>query len=223
MALFASYFHTDTIAARRPQSMPFLAKCRIWGRINASRNGIRRDKRMQTLTVREAGTQLQALVKQAQATHEPVILTNDIDTPVALLTPFVVEKPNQDAILLRRLEILASVTQMWQQHHADPSVSQEAAQLFQSQLRQLGAIDRERSSPAFGALVMLLRLAARTVMTPTPARQLQALALGVDMLNNPALSWQHIETVDQQLIASGIDARADFGDDELLKSYVNAS
>lgn len=102
-------------------------------------------------------------------------------------------------------------------------MSQEAAQLFQSQLRQLGAIDGERSSPAFGALVMLLRLAARTVITPTPICQVQALALGVDMLNNPALSWQHIEMVDQQLIASGIDARADFGDEDLVKSYVDAS
>jgi prevent-host-death family protein len=40
---------------------------------------------MQTLTVREAETQLQSLVKQAQTTQRPVFLTNEVATPMAVL------------------------------------------------------------------------------------------------------------------------------------------
>jgi len=177
---------------------------------------------MQTLTVREAETQLQSLVKQAETTQQPVILTNDRARPVAVLTFLGQEKPDQHAGVLRRLEILTSVIQMWQQQYADPTVNQEAAQLFQSQLRQLSTTDGERS-PAFGALLMLLRLAARQVATPTPQRQVQALALGVAALGKQQLSWPDIESVDQQLLDSGLDVRAEFGDEDLLKAYVDGS
>lgn len=176
---------------------------------------------MQTLTIREAETQLQSLVKQVETTQQPVILTNDTARPVAVLTFVTQEKPDQNTVVSRRLEILASVIQMWQQHSADPTVNQEAAQLFQSQLRQLSTTAGEQR-PAFGALLMLLRLAARQIVTPTPQRQVQALALGVAALGNQKLSWLEIESVDQQLIDSGLDVRADFGDDDLLKAYVDA-
>lgn len=177
---------------------------------------------MQTLTVREAETQLQALVKQAETTQQPVILTNDTARPVAVLTFLAPEKPEQNAIVLRRLEVLTSVLHMWQQHYADPTVNQEAAHLFQNQLRQLSTTDGART-PAFGALLMLLRLAARQVAKPTPLRQVQALALGVAALGNQQLSWLEVESVDQQLLDSGLDVRADFGDADLLKAYVDAS
>lgn len=176
---------------------------------------------MQTLTVREAETQLQSLVKQVEATQQSVILTNDTARPVAVLTFVAQEKPDQNAVVSRRLEILTSVIQMWQQHSADLTVNQEAAQLFQSQLRQLSTTAGERTS-AFGALLMLLRLAARQVVTPTPQRQVQALALGVAALGNHNLSWLEIKSVDQQLLDSGLDVRADFGDEDLLKAYVDA-
>lgn len=176
---------------------------------------------MQTLTVREAETQLQSLVKQVETTQQSVILTNDTARPVAVLTFVAQEKPDQNAVVLRRLEILTSVVQLWQQHSADPTVNQEAAQLFQSQLRQLSTTAGEQR-PAFGALLMLLRLAARQLVTPTPQRQVQALALGVAALGNHQLSWLELESVDQQLLASGLDVRADFGDEDLLKAYVDA-
>lgn len=177
---------------------------------------------MQTVTVREAETQLQSLVKQVETTQQPVILTNDTARPVAVLTFLAQEKPDQNAVVARRLEILTSVIQMWQQHYMDPTVDQEAAQLFQSQLRQLGTTAGEQT-PIFGALLMLLRLAARQVITPTPQRQVQALAIGVTALENQKLSWLDIESVDQQLLDSGLDVRADFGNEDLLNDYVDVS
>ena len=176
---------------------------------------------MQTLTVREAETQLQSLVKQAQTTHQPVLLTNDGATPVAVLTPLSDEQPSIKAALLRRLEILESVMQMWQQHWRDPAISQDAVQLLQSQLRQLGTSAGDHP-PALGALVMLLRLAARQMTTPTMQQQVQAFAFGVDLLRAKELSWLHVEKVDGLLLASGIDTRATFDGEELLQSYVDA-
>lgn len=177
---------------------------------------------MQTITVREAESQLQSLVKEAQLTHLPVILTNDAAAPVAVLTPFVDLQTEQNDALSRRLEIIESVIQMWLQQHSDPNVSRDAAQLLQGQLRQISVDDGIRS-PAFGALVMLLRLATRQVRIPTPQNQVQAFALGVSVLHSNSLDWNDVERVDQGLLASGIDARANFGDEELLKAYVDAS
>lgn len=175
---------------------------------------------MQTLTIQEAETQLHALVKQAQTSQQPVMLTDEIAAPMAVLTPVLDLPSDQRAAIRRRLEVLSSVMQMWQEYGDDPIISRDAAQLCQSQLRQL-ALSFVDSPPPFGALVMLLRLATRQVATPTPQAQVRAITFGIDQIAATDLSWAHVEQVDQMFVASGIEAQADFGNDELLSSYVN--
>src|SRR5689334_8264197 len=60
---------------------------------------------IQTFTIREAETQLHDLVKQAQATHQPVILTSEETTaPVAVL----VEPEQYAATITNAKEVLAA-------------------------------------------------------------------------------------------------------------------
>lgn len=70
---------------------------------------------------------------------------------------------------------------------------------------------------------MLLRVAMPRVTLPTPPGQLQALAFGIARLGASDLSWADVEQVDKTLLASGIDARTNFSDLELLNAYVDAS
>lgn len=175
---------------------------------------------MQTLTIQEAGTRLQALVKQAQTSQQPVLLTDEVAAPMAVLTPVLDLLPDQRAAVWRRMAVLTSVMQMWQEHEDDPIISRDAAQLCQSQLRQL-TLSATDAPPAFGALAMLLRLAVRQVATPTPPAQVRAITFGIDQLAAADLGWGQVAAVDQLLVASGIEAHADFGNEELLNSYVN--
>jgi len=177
----------------------------------------------QTFTIREAETQLHDLVKQAQATHQPVILTSEETTaPVAVLTPLFSEQSNDAQIASHRLEMLENVLQLWQQFHNKPEVSADYAQLFQSQLRLL-AQSELHLNPTFSALLMLLRLAVRQASSAPLLAQFEAFRFGLNTLKSVDLNANSLSKVDEMLLSSGIDVQADFGDEELLKHYVEAS
>lgn len=178
---------------------------------------------IQTFTIREAETQLHDLVKQAQMTHQPVILTSEETTaPVAVLTPLFSDEMNNTQIGAHRLEMLESVLQMWQQFRNEPETSADYAHLFQSQLRLLSQSDLYRN-PDFSALIMLLRLAVRQVSTSPLIAQFEALRFGLNALKSADIKTDSLSKVDEMLLNSGLSVQADLGDEELLKRYVEAS
>jgi hypothetical protein len=76
--------------------------------------------------------------------------------------------------------------------------------------------------PAFGPLVMLLRLAVRQLHEPASREQLNALQRGLDVLQSSTVTSDHLQEVDRALLDSGLPADADFGDEELLRLYIEA-
>jgi hypothetical protein len=205
-----------------------------------------------TLTLQEAKARLRELVVQSRATHRPVILTMDETAePLALLSPLSDERTIQADSIAYRLETLEAILQAWEESLDEPDVWQEYARLFHTQLRLLSQTAPDDKA-AFGPLVILLRLATRQLyesvsgvksteatksteavkstkvvkstkaVKSTKHEQLRALQRGIEALQSPALTFDHIREVDQALCDSGLQARADFSDEELLCLYVQA-
>jgi hypothetical protein len=179
-----------------------------------------------TFTIAEAETRLSALVKEAQNRHQSVLLTAETTAePLALLTPLFGTELDQQNAVARHLEIAEIILQLWQERPtAESSVSYAA--MLQSQLRLLAETAYPAPAP-FAALVMLLRLALRQVHHPVAPAQLQVFQQGLTFLRATDLTTTHLTTthlaiVDDALLATGIDPRADFGDQTLLQSYVAA-
>lgn len=173
-----------------------------------------------TLPIAEAELRLSALVKEAQMTQQPVILTAEATAePVALLTPLPSATSKQADAVARHLEIAEIILQLWQE---TPANSASYAAMLQSQLRLLSEAVPARPD-SFPALLMLLRLALRQVRPPVSPAQLQVFQQGLTFLRAANLTVDQLATFDHALLEHGIDAQAELGDQTLLQRYVDAS
>lgn len=155
-------------------------------------------------------------------TQQPVILTAEATAePVALLTPLPSATSRQADAVARHLEIAETVLQLWQETPPAAASSASYAAMLQSQLRLLADAAQPRPD-SFAALLMLLRLALRQVRPPVSPAQLHVFQQGLTLLHATHVTAEQLAIFDQALLAQGIEAQAELGDQTLLQRYVDA-
>lgn len=119
---------------------------------------------MQTLTVREAETQLQHLVKQAQTTHRPVILTSEetLEPVAVLLEPeqYAAVAIDPTLILSTRIGKLEKLLELLAAQWERSAVRQAFPGAWQWHLEGVWQASRHRERP-FRQLVVLLQMAGQ--------------------------------------------------------------
>lgn len=180
---------------------------------------------MQTLTVKEAETQLQALVNHAQRSHQPVILTDEVAMPVAVLI-----EPEQYAawatapelVLQTRLqqskELLDTLAAQW----GTETIRQAFPTAWRWRLEGLWEGSRQREAP-FRQLLVLLQMAARSLnMAEFTREQLVLFNDCVEYLRRPKVTLVDLAQCDQALLQQGFPVLLEF-DDEMIEHYVDES
>lgn len=176
---------------------------------------------MQTLTIQEAETRLHALVKQAQTSQQPVLLTDEIATPMAVLidpvqygTWATTNEPLLSSRLQQLQDLLATLAAQWQ---VEP-VRQAFPSAWRWRLEGVWESSRHREDP-FRQLVVLLQMAARSLQMVDFAREHLALFQQcVDILRQPVVTMADLAQCDEALITQGFPVLLEF-DDEMIATY----
>jgi len=149
------------------------------------------------------------------------IITSRQGESLALLMPIPDAGRERSNQIARHLDVLLEMLHAWRQAVEDRTADGEFAPLFLAQSRALAEIAPD-DSPAFGPLVMLLRLAVTRLPSLPALTHLAALQTGVETLRLRPLTFDHLRAVNQTLLDAGLQADVDFGD-ELLHRYVQDS
>jgi len=173
------------------------------------------------LTLAEASARLDELVSPGRSIDRSWVITGRQGESLALLTPIPDAGRECADQIIRHLDVLSEMLHAWRQAVKDLTVDGEFAPLFLAQLRALAEIAPD-DRPAFGPVVMLLRLAITRLSSPPSLAHLDALQTGVDTLRLRSLNFDHLRATNQSLLDTGLYADVDFGD-ELLHRYVQDS
>ncbi len=176
---------------------------------------------MQTLTIQEAETQLHALVKQAQTSQQPVMLTDEVATPMAVLidpaqygTWAITAEPLLSARLQQLQDLLAMLAAQWQV----VPVRQAFPAAWRWRLEGVWESSRHREAP-FRQLVVLLQMAARSLpMADFTREHLALFQQCVATLHQPVVTMTDLAQCDEALIAQGFPVLLEF-DDEMIAAY----
>ncbi|MFZ4656666.1 MAG: type II toxin-antitoxin system prevent-host-death family antitoxin [Caldilineaceae bacterium] len=175
---------------------------------------------MQTLTVREAETQLQSLVKQAQTTQRPVFLTNEVATPMAVLL---------DSAIYEALQGKERQLFQLQLRHLLQQINAAEAQWDDQQARQTFITDFPASTYTLWKacpesaqdMCIVLDLAACRLSLETLSRQqLAALRQCLLLLQDGGPDDATVELCEQQLIEAGLPPIMG-GSDSLVALYMD--
>lgn len=181
---------------------------------------------MQTLTIREAETQLQALVNQTQFTHQPVILTNEeTATPVAVLmeseqyaASFMMPELVLSTRLNKLFELLSTLDTQWNKE----MIRQAFPSAWRWHLEGIWEGSRQREAP-FRQLVVLLQMAARQLqMTEFTRAHLALLHSCCQVLRQSTVRLEDLARCDRALIQLGFPVLLEFSD-EMIAHYVEES
>ncbi len=180
---------------------------------------------MQTLTVQEAETQLHALVQQTKTTHQPVILTDEVAMPVAILiepAQYAAWATSPELVLQTRLyqlqELLDTLSTQWEVD----VVRQAFPGAWRWRLEGVREGSRHREAP-FRQLVVLLQMAARPLnMAEFTRDQLALFYACLERLRQPKVTLTDLAQCDQALIQQDFPVLLQF-DDEMIAHYVDES
>lgn len=180
---------------------------------------------MQTLTIQEAETQLHVLVKQAQTSQQPVMLTDEVDAPMAVLidpVQYGAWTTNAEPLLSVRLQQLQDLLAMLAAQWQVVPVRQAFPAAWRWRLEGVWESSRHREAP-FRQLVVLLQLAAHSLqMTDFTREHLALFQQCVATLRQPAVTMADLAQCDEALITQGFPVLLEF-DDEMIAAYVNES
>jgi prevent-host-death family protein len=175
-----------------------------------------------TLTLQEAETWLRDLVKQAQTTHRPVILTaKENAEPIAVLIAvdaFEQWQRHQRQLFHLQLTHLAQwldkVEQQW-----DAATRQGCVAAWQNSIKSLWDTSSEPVQRLCAALTLSVQRLAPDQLT---LAQVAALRYCLALLRDSAPTEAEIEQAHQQLIDSGLPPTMVF-DDTMVQLYTDES
>ena len=181
---------------------------------------------LQTFTIREAETQLHDLVKQAQATHQPVILTSEETTApvVVLLEPdqYAATITNTKEILAVRLNKLEALLDLLTAQWDVANIRQAFPSALRWYLEGVWEASQHRELP-FRQLVVILQMAAQGLqMTEFTHTHLTLCRQCLQILHQATVSQDDFAQCDDALIEQGFPVLLNF-DEEMVALYVDES
>lgn len=177
---------------------------------------------MQTLTVRETDIHLQRVLKQAQATHQPVLLVSEeTAAPMAVVmepTYYAAAAARPDVILVKRLGQLGELLTLLDSQWTEVIIRQAFPAAWRWHLEGVWEASQHRELP-FRQLVVLLQMAAQKLdIAHFTREQVATWRACLHTLQQRHVSDNDLIDCDEALLAQGFPILLEF-DDEMAASY----
>jgi len=173
------------------------------------------------LTLREAEKQLYELVKQAQSTHRPIILTaEETAEPVAVvmeINTFELWQRHRQQLYHLQLKHLAQWLDEVEQQWNNPIIRQECIAAWQSGIKSLWNVCPDANRELCAALALSVQRLAPERLT---REQIAALRHCLELLRDPAPSKTALEEAHRRLTESGLPPTMAF-DNKTVQLYVD--